>query len=151
MPLQATAARLPQPQTTRAAIGPLPAQLLPYRPATQDAQRVMRWMRRRKLVKRRQAVERHAPVAPAICWTSAVDRHLHGRDAPAGWRDRRRMVRGAGIPARLLRAEGDLLEVGLLQSFDAITCSTCWNTFELRALHRAEGCCGPAIAALTTN
>jgi len=149
------------PRPTRAAIGRYyPPSYSPYRPAIQDERSAaMRWMRRRKLVKRRQAVERHAPRRPGDlldvgCSTGIFMDEMRS----AGWRVTGvEMVREAaeyaharfGLPV----VEGDLLEVGLApQSFDAITLfDVLEHTFEPAAvLHRAEELLRPGgIVALT--
>ncbi len=127
-----------------------PPSYSPYRPAIQDERSAaMRWMRRRKLVKRRQAVERHAPRRPGDlldvgCSTGIFMDEMRS----AGWRVTGvEMVREAaeyaharfGLPV----VEGDLLEVGLApQSFDAITL---FDVLE-HPLNRRQCCIEPRSA-----
>ncbi|MFN8439608.1 MAG: class I SAM-dependent methyltransferase [Caldilineaceae bacterium] len=124
------------PRPTRAAINRYyPASYAPYRPAIQDEKsRLMRWMRRRKLVQRRQAVERHwaaqrGNLLDVGCSTGIFLDEMRS----AGWQTR-------GIEISPTAAEyarnrfaldvqiGDLLEIDLPSaSFDLITM---WDVLE---------------------
>lgn len=118
------------PRPTRAAITRYyPASYSPYRRAIQDERSgVMRWMRRRKIVKRRQAVERRVSRLPgdlldAGCSTGIFMDEMRS----AGWR-----VIGIEISAETAAyarrrlgldvIQGDLPGAGLApESFDAVT------------------------------
>lgn len=123
------------PRPSRRTIGDYyPPSYSPYRPAIQDERSIaMRWMRRRKLVKRREAVERHA----ARTHTAGSPGHLldfgcstgifMDEMRTAGWRVTGvELVHEAAAYARhrfgLDVIEGDLLEVGLASgAFDVVT------------------------------
>lgn len=134
------------PRPTRAVIARYyPHSYAPYRPAIQDERRsLMRWMRRRKLVSRRRAVERHAYRRPGDlldvgCSTGIFMDEMRS----AGWGVTGvELVREAAANAHdrfgLSVIEGDLLEVGLVtESFDAVTLfDVIEHTFEPAAVLR---------------
>ena len=123
------------PRPTRYTIGNYyPPSYSPYRPAIQDERSAaIRWMRRRKLAKRRHAVERHARSSSTLgsrghlldvgCSTGIFMDEMRS----AGWRVTGidLMHEAATYAHRRLGLdviEGDLLEVGLAQDmFDIIT------------------------------
>lgn len=128
------------PRPTRAAIMHYyPESYTPYRPAIQDERSaLMRSMRRRKVVARRRALERHAPrrapSRPAMlldvgCSTGIFLDEMRGAGwAPLGIEINPDAARYAATRFGLPVLEGDLLELELSPAaFDAITL---WDVLE---------------------
>lgn len=128
------------PRPTRAAITHYyPESYAPYRPAIQDERSpLMRYMRRRKIVARRRALERHAPrrvsSRPATlldvgCSTGIfLDEMRSAGWAPLGIEINPDAARYARTRFGLPVLEGDLLELDLpAAGFDAITM---WDVLE---------------------